>query len=963
MNRKQRRVAAKLGKQGAIPAATGPSTRIAELLANAQRHHQVGQLGEAEGYYRKILAIDQDHVDSLHLLGVIAHQVGRNDMAVELIRKAIALNDRNPGFHNNIALAFDALGRTENAVVHYRQAITLNPNYVEAHNNLGATLQAQGKLGDAVAQYQRAVALKPDFAEAHNNLGNALKAQGKLDEAVARYQRALALKPSFAEAHNNLGNALKQQGTLDEAAARYQRALALNPNYAEAHYNLGNALKEQGKLDEAVAQYQQAVALKPGHADAHNNLGNALQKQGRLDEAVARYQQALALRPDFAQAHNNLGNAFQAQGRADDAVAQYRRALALDPGHAEAHNNLGNALKEQGQLDEAVAQYQQALALKPDFAEAHNNLGTALQDQGKLAEAVAQYRRALVVNSCYGEAHGNLGKALMEGGDLTEALKAIQRSIEIEDSENSKLLLVQCVRSLGFIPQGGDLHANLIRALSEPWGRPIDLARISAGLVKLNGTIRACMNRVTGAWPRRLPAQDIFSPSERAEVYEDQLFRCLLEATLVWDLELERFLTATRFTILEAASAEIDSQQVEDNALRFSCALAQQCFINEYIFACSDREIEQARRLRTLLSKTLASGGSVPELWLAVVAAYFPLASLPSADLILDRDWSAPVAALVARQVQEGQEERQLQTSVPRLTAIADDVSLLVQQQYEESPYPRWIKAAPVGKSMTIDEYLRRQFPLVPLGNVIKKSDLEILVAGCGTGQHSIETARRFTGAQVLAVDLSLTSLCYAKRKSRELGLDNIAYAQADILRLESIGRTFDVIEASGVLHHLADPMTGWRLLLSMLRTGGFMRLGLYSKLARQDLVEARKFIAKRGYGPSAEDIRRCRQELSGDGTPLRRVTEWTDFFSTSACRDLLFHVQEHQLTLPEIGAFLRQYRLEFLGFDLPGHVLQKFRRRFPNDKTMTDLDLWHIFESENPSIFAAMYQFWTQKT
>ena len=217
----------------------------------------------------------------------------------------------------------------------------------------------------------------------------------------------------------------------------------------------------------------------------------------------------------------------------------------------------------------------------------------------------------------------------------------------------------------------------------------------------------------------------------------------------------------------------------------------------------------------------------------------------------------------------------------------------------------------------------------------------------------------------MLAVDLSLTSLCYAKRKTRELGLNNVEYAQADILQLASIGRTFDLIEASGVLHHLADPFAGWRLLLSLLQPGGFMRLGLYSKLARQDLVDARRFIADRGYRPSAEDIRRCRQELTsfGDDTPLKRATEWSDFFSTSTCRDLLFHVQEHQFTLPEIGTFLSQNRLEFLGFNLPGYVLQNFRRRFPGGKTMTDLNPWHNFEIDNPGIFAGMYQFWLQKT
>jgi SAM-dependent methyltransferase len=636
--------------------------------------------------------------------------------------------------------------------------------------------------------------------------------------------------------------------------------------------------------------------------------------------------------------------------------------LSTKPGQL--HNNLGNGFKEQGRLDEAVAQYQQALALKPDFAEAHNNLGTAFQEQGRLDEAVTQYCRALAFNSNHAEAYGNLGKALMDGGDFAQALKAIQRGIEIEESENIKLLFLQCVRNLEGIPDGIDLRQNLIRALSEPWGRPIYLARFCARLLKLGGATRACINRVTSVWPRRLPAQEIFSPTEFAEICNDQLFRCFLTSTLVCDIELERFLTATRFTLLDAASAGGDSRQVEENALCFFCAVAQQCFINEYVFAHTDREIEQARRLRELLVEALSSGTSIPELWLVAVAAYFPLADLPVADLILPRLWSAPVAALVVCQVQERQEERQLQASMSRLTVIEDGVSGLVKQQYEENPYPRWTKASPVGKPVTIDVYLRRRFPLVPLRNVAKKSMVEILVAGCGTGQHSIETAREFAGAQVLAVDLSLTSLCYAKRKTRELGLNNVEYAQADILQLPSIGRAFDLIEASGSLQCMADQFAGWRLLLSMLRPGGFMRLGLYSRTARQDINDARRFIAQRGYRPCAEDIRRFRQELAGfgDDTSIRPATESEDFFSTSACRDLLFHVQEHQSTLPEIKAFISQNWLEFLGFELAGHVLQHFRRRFPFDRTVTDLDLWHIFETENPLVFAGMYEFWIQK-
>ena len=172
--------------------------------------------------------------------------------------------------------------------------------------------------------------------------------------------------------------------------------------------------------------------------------------------------------------------------------------------------------------------------------------------------------------------------------------------------------------------------------------------------------------------------------------------------------------------------------------------------------------------------------------------------------------------------------------------------------------------------------------------------------------------------------------------------------------------RSFDLVDASGVLHHLADPMAGWRTLLSLVRPGGFMRIGLYSELARRDVVAAQRFAAERGYRPTPDDIRRLRQELME--TPLRGITKFHDFFSTSECRDLLFHVQEHRHSIPQIGAFVRQHNLSFIGFELDATLLQAYRTAFPNDPAMTNLERWHSFESDRPDSFAGMYQFWVQR-
>jgi SAM-dependent methyltransferase len=326
----------------------------------------------------------------------------------------------------------------------------------------------------------------------------------------------------------------------------------------------------------------------------------------------------------------------------------------------------------------------------------------------------------------------------------------------------------------------------------------------------------------------------------------------------------------------------------------------------------------------------------------------------------LERSWPAPLAGLFTQQIAEPREEVRYRSEIPRLTDIEDEVSRQVQQQYEENPYPRWVEVGRIVKPTTLHAWLQE---LSPGAGLAEGSGGDILIAGCGTGQHAIETAQMFPAARLLAVDLSLSSLAYAQRKTRALGLGNIDYAQADILRLDTIGRTFDLIESTGVLHHLDDPVAGLRVLVKLLRPRGLMHLGFYSEAGRQPMVAARRFIAERGYRATAADIRRCRQELmSAKPANLPDLAELGDFFTTSACRDLLFHVAERRMTLPEIEAFLAAEGLALGGFQVEPHVATHYRQAFPADATMTDFANWHAFERQHPYVFASMYLFWVRR-
>lgn len=115
-----------------------------------------------------------------------------------------------------------------------------------------------------------------------------------------------------------------------------------------------------------------------------------------------------------------------------------------------------------------------------------------------------------------------------------------------------------------------------------------------------------------------------------------------------------------------------------------------------------------------------------------------------------------------------------MKSTIPISAEITNEVSAKVREQYEQSPYPRWIN---LGLPL-------RPLPIYKVIDCLKLRLCEteapnILVAVCGTGQHSIDTAARIKKSKVLAVDLSLSSLAYAKRKTIELGNQNIEYMQA----------------------------------------------------------------------------------------------------------------------------------------------------------------------------------------
>ena len=159
----------------------------------------------------------------------------------------------------------------------------------------------------------------------------------------------------------------------------------------------------------------------------------------------------------------------------------------------------------------------------------------------------------------------------------------------------------------------------------------------------------------------------------------------------------------------------------------------------------------------------------------------------------------------------------------------------------------------------------------------------------------------------------------------------------------------------------MEDPLEELAILTNCLKAGGLMKIGLYSEIARRDIEKVRKDIARLGIETTEEGMKIIRQSIINSSDEQNEALKgFNDFYTLSELRDLLFHVKENQFSITKIKSALTKLDLSFCGFE--NDHLDYFKQKYQGKDDLYDLKKWEIFEIENTSLFAGMYQFWCQK-
>lgn len=770
---------------------------------------------------------------------------------------------------------------------------------------------------------------------------------------------------------------LHKKGMLNEAENIYLNLQIKNQNNFDIYHLLGIIKLSRNKLHEAIDLFKKGILINSKEAKVFNHLAIAEIGVNELDSAYINIQKALELNPDLAEAHNTLGLYYEKISNNKKAIEIWQKTLISKPNYLEVKINIANLSLKEGNLNHAISLYEDILSSSPNHSVVLNNLSAAHIQNNEMDRALKLLIHACTIDQTYFDAHHNLGGIYIQLKNYKNAIEVLTRALQINPKSveaNNKIAIsyqeignlinayTHYCKAINLDPRNKNCLSNLAKLISGNHAEIIhdrNLEKYLSQIIEKSGTYNP--REISKYFELKLKNKNSELKKFIHEVATDDITLAFLKITPITNYGIEEKFTQSRRFLLQ----NIEKISPNENLLKFLNAMGVQCFINEFIWKETAEETLAILHLEDSIFNQLQES-KITALKLLMLSCYKSLNSYQSTSHQFLTDNLKQHPDVVRIHIEEPSIEFLINEKIPNLTEINDPVSNKVRRQYESNPYPRWIVTRLGDEDVDCDML----FDIAQLDKAQKPTQFSqepnVLIAGCGTGQHAITTATRFKNATITAIDLSKSSLSYAYRKTRELNIHNIAFYQADILELINHQKNYDLIESCGVLHHMEDTFEAWKILTRLVKQDGLMKIALYSSAARQEIGVARGIVRQKNLAGLLGEIREMRYKICHSSDlefkRIHNISNIPDFFTASECRDLLFHVQEKSFTLSEIAVMADNLGLVFLGFEFSDNKIKSLFSKFNPQASPYSFADWHNFEIAFPSVFLGMYQMWFKK-
>lgn len=633
-------------------------------------------------------------------------------------------------------------------------------------------------------------------------------------------------------------------------------------------------------------------------------------------------------------------------GDTSRALIESKEMLSSYPGSYILYNLIGIIYAKIQEFDQALSHYEKALEIFPKYSDVYNNLGLLYSDKNLYRLSRQSFEKAIILNPNFKQAIINLSWLHFNQSEYLLSFDLVIKSILIDQNDEKTLIILgNLLNKIQFGKCYEILYEPIIVLLTKfNHVQPRNIAHSLIGLIKHDDVMKELL-KIEILKVSNIEFLDILK-----KLSNFKILITLMELAPVPDVEVETILTQIRKRLIK----EKISDHFYPAISQFITALSCQCNINEFLYTETQTETVAIKDLEAQIFNKIKNNSNLSIMDINLLSMYKPLEGL---------DWAiqinkSSIPEHLSTRITEYEEEKIIKKNIKKYKLDEGVTSIKVREQYEENPYPRWIKPLIYNSNTSIIDFFNKHKIKLKESNNFNLHNPEILVAGCGTGQHAINTASIFKQSNITAIDLSINSLSYALRKSKELKINNITFFQCDILNVAMMKKKFDIIESVGVIHHMQDPMSGLSALLSVLNKNGLLKLGLYSSLGRRNITEYKKKYLSSDINLELSRIKEHRKNIAENvSEKILSIMKFNDFYSLSEFRDMVLHFQEHTFNIKDIKKILSDFNLFFCGFNID--YMNASHQNFD----VYDLDYWFDLEQKNPDLFQSMYQFWCQKT
>ena len=234
----------------------GPKQPAESILSGASEHQRAGRPEAAEALYLQALRERPENGAALRLYGTFLADVGRLGEAAGYLRRAVALDDGVAGGHYRLGLVLQCQGNDVGAITSFRRALEIEPGYADAHCAIASAYAAAGAPALAANHLRAATAHAPVDPRPHFELGALLAGEGAHEAALGHHREALARRPGYAEAMLGAAVALEALGQHDESLGWYDRAIRARRQWPDAHWRRARARLRMGDFDRGLAEYE-----------------------------------------------------------------------------------------------------------------------------------------------------------------------------------------------------------------------------------------------------------------------------------------------------------------------------------------------------------------------------------------------------------------------------------------------------------------------------------------------------------------------------------------------------------------------------------------------------------------------------------------------------------------------------------------------------------------------------------